>query len=211
MGSFNALPGLFLLLRLKKNLNIFWGRKVASSESEKNIQVVWWCWRKTATGWWSWCTQVVAIFATFWIQSLFFAICSNHWVRTVVFRYLTCQRIWFFVFCGSFLAGMRNGGKKFWAALFTITRKESSASAGRTSRRTDATAAWLAHYFPNLRIIGVWVMSSHVILVKTLIGSVPILIARRWWPRIKQNHSVFSEILECFMKRTVIYSTQIFS
>lgn len=86
---------------------------------------------------------------------------------------------------------MRNVGKKFWAALFAITRKESSASAECTSRRTDATAAWLAHYFPNLGTIGVWVMSSHVIRVKTLIGSVPILITRRWWPRIKQNHSVF--------------------
>ena len=118
----------------------------------------------------------------------------------MVFRDLTCQRIWFFVFCGSFLAGMRNGGKKFWAALFAITRKESSASAGGTSRRTDATAAWLAHYFPNLGTIGVWVMSSHVILVKTLIGSVPILITRRWWPRIKQNRSVFLKYLNASWK-----------
>lgn len=116
------------------------------------------------------------------------------------FRYHNSQCM---VFCvlREFLFGMRNGGKKFWAALFTITRKEPSGSAGCISRRTDATAAWLVHYFPNIRTIGAWVMSSHVILMETLTGSVSLLIRRRWCRIINKTIRFFLRYLNASWKK----------
>lgn len=183
------------------------GRKVASSESEKNI--VWWCWRKTATGWWSWCTQLVAIFATFLDRSspgtVFCNICSKHWVRTVVFRYLTCQRMVF----SCVLAGVS------WPGCATVERN----SEPPCLRSPGKSAVQVQEALPDVqmqRLLG-WLVIFQI-YEPSVCESCPHM-SFSWKPSLGAYQYLsqgdddlgLNKILECFMKKTMIYSPQIFS